>query len=282
MISEVISSPNNRWIKAARDLANSARARTKSGLIFLEGIHLCEAFLQSNFSTLPSDQEVLLVGQAFYESTAAQALVNAWHTRQGRVVMLLDKLFAEITQVENGPAIAMLVTIPEFNLDETHTCTSNDIVYLEGLQDPGNAGTILRTAAASGVIAIYASAATVSLWSPKVLRAAMGAHFSLEIRENLAMDDLFSIARQNKMSICVTTGHATKTLFETNLKPRCVWVMGNEGQGVDLDAYSLLKARTNSPVNLQFLKIPQQGVESLNVASAAAVCLYEQWRQRQV
>jgi RNA methyltransferase, TrmH family len=118
------------------------------------------------------------------------------------------------------------------------------------------------------------------MWSPKVLRSAMGAHFSLTIQEGQSIAQLFDCAQQIKASIFVTTGHASKTLFETNLKARSIWILGNEGQGVNLDEYSLAKARTASAVPLHFLKIPQQGVESLNVASAAAVCLYEQWRQR--
>jgi RNA methyltransferase, TrmH family len=280
MISEVVSSPNNRWIKAARDLATSSRARSKAGLIFLEGLHLCEAFLKSEFSNLPVDTEVMLVGQAFYETAIAQACVSAWQSRNGRVVLLLDKLFDEITQVENGPAIAMLVLTPEPLGNSIKRSSNQDMVYLDGLQDPGNAGTILRTAAACGVSAVYTSSTTVSMWSPKVLRSAMGAHFNVDIRENQSIQELFEHAQQTRLSILVTTGHAAKTVFDTDLKVGAIWVFGNEGQGVNLDDYSLVKARSSSKVPLHFVKIPQQGVESLNVASAAAVCLYEQWRQR--
>jgi RNA methyltransferase, TrmH family len=282
MISEVVSSPSNRWIKVARDLATSSRARSKAGLIFLEGVHLCESFLASQFANSPADTEVMLVGQAFYETAAAQACISTWQSRNGRVVLLLDKLFSEITQVENGPAIAMLVLTPEPVLNTRGRSVNQDVVYLDGLQDPGNAGTILRTAAACGVGAVYTSGTTVSMWSPKVLRSAMGAHFNVEIRENQSIQDIFDYAQRSQLSIIVATGHATKTLFDANLKANAVWVFGNEGQGVNLDDYSLVKARNSSEVPLHFIKIPQQGVESLNVASAAAVCLYEQWRQRNV
>jgi RNA methyltransferase, TrmH family len=280
MISEVVSSSSNRWIKSARELATSSRARSKAGMIFLEGVHLVEAFLESRFSSSPLDSEVMLVGQAFFDSAVAQKLVSNWQSRKGRVVLLLDKLFSDITQVENGPAIAMLVLTPELLIGTSSRLSNQDIVYLDGLQDPGNAGTILRTAAACGVGAVYASSTTVSMWSPKVLRSAMGAHFNLQIRENQSIEALFDYAQHSKLSILVTTGHASKSLYDINLKPGSVWVLGNEGQGVNLDDYSLMKARVQSDVPLQFLKIPQQGVESLNVASAAAVCLYEQWRQR--
>jgi RNA methyltransferase, TrmH family len=282
MISEVVSSSNNRWIKAARDLATSSRARSKAGLIFLEGLHLCEAFLESPLSNSPVDVEVMLVGQAFYETAAAQTCVSHWQSRNGKVVLLLDKLFSEITQVENGPAIAMLVLTPEYFVTPTTRSSNQDVVYLDGIQDPGNAGTILRTAAACGVSAVYTSGTTVSMWSPKVLRSAMGAHFHVAIRENQSIEELFDHAQRTELSIFVTTGQATKTIFETNLKTSAVWVLGNEGQGVNVDNYSLVKARNSSQVPLHFVKIPQQGVESLNVASAAAVCIYEQWRQRNV
>jgi RNA methyltransferase, TrmH family len=284
MISELISSPSNRWIKLATDLASSSKARKKSGLMFLEGIHLCESFLQSGLSEFPNADEVLLVGQAFFDTPNAQPLVAAWQDRNGKVVMVLDKLFASITQVENGPAIAMIVLTPESAALQDWSqpkAKLKDIVYLDGLQDPGNAGTILRTAVACGLKVIYASSTTVSLWSPKVLRAAMGAHFQLQIAENISKESVFDAAVGNKASIFVTTGQASKTIFQNDLKPKSIWVLGNEGQGVNLDDYSLVKARTHNAANLQFLKIPQQGVESLNVASAAAVCFYEQWRQRQ-
>jgi RNA methyltransferase, TrmH family len=282
MVSEVVSSASNRWIKAARDLATSSRARNKTGLIFLEGVHLCESFLATQFSNLPADTEVMLVGQAFYETAAAQACISAWQSRNGRVVLLLDKLFSDISQVENGPAIAMLVLTPELVRNPRNRSLNQDIVYLDGIQDPGNAGTILRTAAACGVSAVYTSGTTVSMWSPKVLRSAMGAHFNIEIRENQSIQEIFGQAQLTKLSILVTTGHATKTIFDADLTSGAVWVLGNEGQGVNLDDYSLIKARNSSEVPLHFVKIPQQGVESLNVASAAAVCLYEQWRQRNV
>jgi RNA methyltransferase, TrmH family len=282
MISEIVSSPNNRWIKTARDLATSSRARNKAGLIFLEGLHLCEAFLQSPRSGSPADTEVMLIGQAFFETAAAQTCVNSWQSINGKVILLLDKLFSEITQVENGPAIAMLVLTPEHFVNPSSRSANQDIVFLDGIQDPGNAGTILRTAAACGVSAVYTSGTTVSMWSPKVLRSAMGAHFHVAIRENQSIQELFDHAQQSKLSIFVTTGQATKTLFEANLKAGVIWIMGNEGQGVNVDDYSLVKARNSSQVPLHFVKIPQQGVESLNVASAAAVCLYEQWRQRNI
>jgi RNA methyltransferase, TrmH family len=120
------------------------------------------------------------------------------------------------------------------------------------------------------------------MWSPKVLRSAMGAHFNVEIREDQSIQELFEHAQRTQLSIFVTTGQAAKILFDADLKAGAIWVLGNEGQGVNLDDYSLVKARTSSKVPLHFVKIPQQGVESLNVASAAAVCLYEQWRQRSV
>jgi RNA methyltransferase, TrmH family len=284
MVSEVVSSASNRWIKTARDLASSSRARAKTGLIFLEGIHLCDAYLSSGYASFPTNIEVMLVGQAFYETGAAQSLISTWQSKNGRVVLLLDKLFEEITQVENGPAIAMLVLMPQAELNaKAKTATANtDIVYLDGVQDPGNAGTIVRTAAACGMSMICTSSTTVSMWSPKVLRSSMGAHFSIEIRENQSIEEMFEVAQQTELSIMVTTGQATKTLFDTNLKAGAIWVFGNEGQGVNLDEYSLMKDRTSNTAPLRFIKIPQQGVESLNVASAAAVCLYEQWRQRNI
>jgi TrmH family RNA methyltransferase len=141
-------------------------------------------------------------------------------------------------------------------------------LVLDRLQDPGNVGTLLRSAAALGVPQVIALKGCAALWSPKVLRSAMGAHFALHLVEGVDADALDTLA----VPLLATSSHATQALHTARLPWPCAWVLGHEGQGVD----AALLARC-----AQTLTIPQPGgEESLNVAAAGAICLYESARQR--
>jgi RNA methyltransferase, TrmH family len=272
--SEVISSSGNRWIALAKELSKSSAARQKHRLAFVEGIHLCSSFLSTQKNHTES---VLLVTQDFEQNSEVAALVLAW---QGRLLRVTEKAFASISQVQNGPGVALLASLPENkNLHET----VGDIVYLDGLQDPGNVGTIIRSAAAVGISCVVTATATVSLWAPKVLRAGMGAHFDVTLHEGVGIETLLTVISPRQ--VMLATGHGSQSVFQTDLKPACVWVFGNEGQGLDLPAYdalnhSALKHLQPKLAPFRKVQIPIQSVESLNVASAAAVCFFEQWRQR--
>jgi TrmH family RNA methyltransferase len=138
------------------------------------------------------------------------------------------------------------------------------------VQDPGNVGSILRSAAAAGIKQVYCSAGSAFCWSPKVLRAAMGAHFVLDIFENV---DLAALVAGSAVTSLATSGYATRKLYDIDLRQPVAWLFGHEGQGV---ADDLLGMATHQVV------IPHLGqVESLNVAACAAVCFFEQVRQNQ-
>jgi RNA methyltransferase, TrmH family len=135
-------------------------------------------------------------------------------------------------------------------------------VVLDRLQDAGNVGSILRSAAAFGVAQVLALKGTAGLWSPKVLRAGMGAHFGLRLIEGLQVEDLAGLT----VPLLATSSHASHRLGQDPLPWPCAWVLGHEGQGVS----AALMARCRHTV-----AIPQPGgEESLNVAAAAAICLY--------
>jgi TrmH family RNA methyltransferase len=140
-------------------------------------------------------------------------------------------------------------------------------VILDRLQDAGNVGSILRSAAALGVRQVLALRGTAILWSPKVLRAGMGAHFALALHESVTIDDLGDLA----LPWVATSSHAAAVLHRTLLPQPCAWVFGHEGQGVadDVAARCALMLRIAQP----------GGEESLNVAAAAAICLHESLRQ---
>ena len=145
-----------------------------------------------------------------------------------------------------------------------------DVIVLDRVQDPGNVGTILRTAAAAGIRTVLTTAGTAACWAPKVLRAGMGGHFVLEIHENIPLEQLK--AQVGALPLAGTVLQDGQSLYATDLRRPLAWVFGNEGEGIDPELQAQLGCR---------LTIPQDpGVESLNVAASAAVCLFEQRRQR--
>jgi TrmH family RNA methyltransferase len=141
---------------------------------------------------------------------------------------------------------------------------------LEDIQDPGNIGSILRSAAAAAVSEIYLSSGCVHAWSPRVLRAGMGAHFALQIHEGV---DLAGLIERYRGTVVAAVGNAARSLYSVDLRREVALLFGNEGAG--------LSARLREAAHLR-VSIPMPGrVESLNVAAAAAVCLFERVRQRQ-
>lgn len=145
--------------------------------------------------------------------------------------------------------------------------TQNSL-WLDRVQDPGNVGTLLRTAAAAGIQHAYLSAGCAAAWSGKVLRSAQGAHFVLTIYEGVNFQ---TECERLSIPLVATALHDANSLYETPLPEKCVWIFGNEGQGVDAQLLAQASLR---------VFIPQQpNVESLNVAVASGICLFEQRRQ---
>lgn len=255
-----IVSRENPHFKALKKLCLSGRERRKAGKILLDGMHLIESYLH-HFG-LPEELVVSETGQVCPE--IASFLDGG---RGGRAVTVLsDALFDELAAVETPSGIMAVAAHPHcgHGLDQ-----EADAVLLDGVQDPGNLGTILRTAASAGFRQILLSGDCAQPWSPRTLRAAMGAHFQLDIHESC---DLPAFLGGYRGSAIVTVLDAADTLYSLDLKQPVAWVFGSEGQGVRPEVANLAAQRT---------RIPMPGAtESLNVAAAAAVCLFETVRQR--
>lgn len=252
---QIRSRDNANLAAVRRALRDSGAYRRDGAAVWLEGDHLLRACLDRG---LPLQQ--VLVGESAWEQPALRALAQ----QAARVLLLPDALFAELSTLESPARIGALVDRPEPAplRDDLPT------VLLDRLQDAGNVGSILRSAAALGVAQVVALKGTAALWSPKVLRAGMGAHFALQLHEGLAPVELDAL----RQAWVATSSHATALLHRTPLPQPCVWVFGHEGQGVD----AALQARCTLT-----LRIAQPGgEESLNVAAAAAICLHESVRQR--
>lgn len=267
-MSRKISSRDNPAFKQLLRITASARERRQLGVSFIEGIHLCESYLGRfgvprqvvHTDAALADPQVRALVEAARDAGPAELL-------GGRCVELGAGLFGELSQVEHGIGIAYVIDTPADRLPEV---IDADALYLDGLQDPGNVGTILRTCAAVGVNRVITAPGTAWCWSPKVLRAGMGAHFALEIHESIAWDRVLPLLRLPMMA---TAAQSRQTVWQADLRAPRLWLFGSEGSGLDPERQA---------PGLQWVSIPQRpAVESLNVAVAAAVCLFEQMRQRE-
>lgn len=256
-----IQSRDNAQYKALRQLASNAQARKKSGRTLLEGIHLCDAWLQHRGAPL-----TCVVSDSAQTHPEVVTVIDACRSLQVPILLLPDALFSSLSQVDHGIGLLFVIDTPVSSAPEL---LAGAAVLLDGVQDPGNLGSILRTTAAAGIRLVCCGPGTVLAWSPKVLRAGMGAHFVLDIRENI---DLQALVASATVPVFATGTQGATSLHAMDLRSPCAWLFGNEGRGI---ASSLLKRCT------QQVYIPQQStVESLNVAASAAICLFEQVRQQ--
>lgn len=261
-MEQIITSASNPAIKRLRKLASSSKYRREENAYIAEGAHLVKSFL----GTGGVPEICFYAKSALGNPEVAETLANP-PIATSRQLVIADSLFESITSLHAQVGIGLVFKAPEAaeapSLDDT-------TVVLDDVQDPGNVGTILRTAAAANIKSVILSAGSASPWSPRALRAGMGAQFSLEVHENI---DLAGALKQATIPVIATNlSPESKNLYELDLKGPVAWVFGSEGQGV---SSQLLDAATVS------VTIPQasSAVESLNVAAAAAICLYEQYRQ---
>ena len=249
-----ITSRDNPLLARLRRLAQDPAAYRKMGAVWLEGDHLCRALRQR---ALPAAQA--LVSESAWQDGALRELA----TWAPRVALVPDALFAGVSALESPAGIGFVLDAPLPAPLQAGVAT----VVLDRVQDAGNVGSILRSAAALGVAQVIALKGTAALWSPKVLRAGMGAHFALGLIEGVEAETLDALG----VPLLATSPHAAQTIDRVQLPRPCAWVVGHEGQGVQA---ALLQRCALA------LRIPQPGgEESLNVAAATAICLYESLRQ---
>lgn len=252
---KAIASRDNPLLVRLRKLASDPAAYRKLGEVWIEGEHLCAAFAQRGGVAAQA-----VITEEGWQTPALRAVAST----AASVAVIPAALMAGLSTLESPAPLAF--AMPWSGPGELDTGAPS--VVLDRLQDAGNVGNILRSASAFGFRQVIAVKGTAALWSPKVLRAGMGAHFALRLIEVAGDEALAAL----QVPMLATSSHATAAVHETRLPWPCAWVMGHEGQGVSV---SLMQRCA------QTLRIPQPGgEESLNVAAAAAVCLYEVARQR--
>jgi len=251
-----ITSRDNALLLSLRKLAQDPTGYRKAGQVWLEGDHLLRAALARGRAL----SQVVLT-EAAWQQPALREIAQ----RAARIAIVDAALMKNVTTLESPAPIGALLAVP---VEPPALLAGVPSVVLDRLQDAGNVGSVLRSAAAMGIAQVVALAGTAALWSPKVVRAGMGAHFALHLVEQQHEDALDALA----VPLVATSSHAKNTLSDAALPYPCAFVFGHEGRGVS-DA---LLARCDDT-----RRIPQPGgEESLNVAAAAAICLYEAARQR--
>jgi RNA methyltransferase, TrmH family len=232
-----------RWAKLVRD----ARLRRQERRVVVEGPNLFVAALGSGASL----EEVLVAESAL--TTHRELLEGAGCTP----VVVSDAVLKSIVESEAPQGIAVELALPS-----AAGAIAGNAVFLEAVQDPGNVGAILRSAAAFGIKTAVVDGGCADAWSAKVLRAGAGAHFGLVVRQVERLDEAMG-AFKGKL-VC-TLAHGGTPLSEADLSGTLGWIFGSEGQGVTAAVQRKAALR---------LHIPTRSVESLNVAAAAAVCFY--------
>lgn len=251
-----ITSRDNPIFKQLKRFADSARERKKEKKTLLDGVHLISAYME-----VFGEPDVLIIpeGKSSIEATGLIQSLSDIST-----VMLPTLMFAELTPVVSSTGILALVSVPQMQFPQA----PKFVVMLEDIQDPGNLGSMLRTAAAAGVDAVYLSEACTDAWSPKALRGGQGAQFVLPVVENVNIVLAMNEFRGNVYATSVRG----ESLFEQDLQKATAFVIGNEGNGLREESIVAATKTIHIPMSLG-------SVESLNAAAALAVCLFERVRQ---
>lgn len=255
---KTIRSADNPGFRELLRLARSPRALRQSALALLEGEHLCAAYAARHGAP-----RRLLVTEAGHDTPGARALLDRYPRIE--TWTLAPGLFKELAQTATPAGMLALVEVPK---PDPAPDAGASCLLLEDIQDPGNLGVLLRIAAAAGLARAWLSPHCAYAWSGKVLRAGQGAHFAIDIVEGA---DLIAVAQGFPGKRVGTVVRGGASLFETALDGPVAFLLGNEGAGLSEGLAAAVDVRLSIPM--------PGGMESLNVASAAAIVIFEKLRQ---
>lgn len=256
-----ITSASNPQVKAIRSL-HDKKGRQKEKSVLLEGIRLvtdaCESGARIRY---------FAVSESFFEKSGD--IVSKYPSE--KVIVLTDELFARVGETEAPQGLIAVAKIPDYNENEIIS-GSKRLIVLERIQDPGNAGTIIRTADAFGFDAVLLSGDSVDPFNPKVVRSTMGSLFHIPV---VVCEDIYnSIIKIKEKSVPVVAAHPRdgRPCWDVDLSRKVAIVIGNEGNGLTAQMLELSD---------EVAMIPMAGLaESLNASSAASVLIYESMRQK--
>jgi len=280
-ITKEIRSRKNPHIKLLKDLVMGGRLRRSHNAAWVEGERLCRSYFdtQTSLPILVASEKLLLADVVASAPRGVQSFREVW--------TIPADCFSEITQIESSLGWGLVIEVPipsgsndDLSNNETQPSAGRKVlmqsavVIVDRIQDPGNLGALLRSAAAAGIAQCWCITGTVDPWSPKVLRAAMGAHFQMTIRQGVNAKQAIDACRLRGCYLLSTANQPDAVSLysaELQLNQPIAWVFGQEGDGVAQEFLS----------QAQVVVIPQTAaVESLNVAVAAGICFFEMCRRQ--
>jgi len=253
----VITSSQNSKLKLVRALLGRAKERREAGMFVVEGVRLIEEAVISNWG----------VRFALYDESLSERgrlLVESLKSRGVEVEMVSENLMKSLSETETPQGIVAVLELTQLPIPSL----LNFILIPDQIRDPGNLGTLLRTAAATGVQAVLLPPETTDAFAPKVVRSGMGAHFRLPIHST-TWDDIREQAKGMQIYLAEMNG---KSCWETDLRQPLALIIGSEAEGASEEARKLATKK---------ISIPMSGnVESLNAGIAGSVLMFEVVRQR--
>lgn len=263
----IITSREHPVIKQLVKLEKSANFRKKNNLTLLDGPHLVQTYI----AVVGAPMNLIINQSRIDHDEIKQLLELIVRQKKTKIYHINDALFRHVSPVKTPTGILATIPIPVPSTNATQINQKNAFyVLLEAIQDPGNLGSILRSAAAANVNDVFLSSDCADTWSPKTLRAAMGAHFYLTIHKRCNLQTVIQ-RFSGTVKVIATALQAEKNLYQTSLTGPLAFIIGNEGHGV---------SEVISRAAGEIITVPMPGkTESLNAAAAAAICFFEKVRQ---
>ncbi|MBB6218252.1 TrmH family RNA methyltransferase [Anaerosolibacter carboniphilus] len=265
MINE-ISSPENSIVKHARQLTKR-KMREQWQEYIIEGVRIIKDALENEKSL-----KKILFCDELYETAGGEELLEELMQREILLYKIPVQLFKELSDTQNPQGIMALVSMDTYSIEDILSRDRGFYIILDRIQDPGNMGTIIRTADAAGADAIFITKGSVDLYNSKTIRSTMGSIFHLPILSTGNTSEIIALLKSQGVKIITTSLEGEKYYFEVDYREMCAIIVGNEANGVqqeDIMSSDIL------------IKIPMLGkAESLNASVAASIVMYEVVRQR--
>jgi len=265
MSSSVIKSKDNPLVRTIRLVAAQAR-RAPADLVLAEGIRVLEEATHSHCRI-----ETVMASESFGSHPREEALLAAWQSRRVAIHRAADAVLKAVSDVASMQGALALVRIPSRGLEDLPVCTDPFILCLCEIRDPGNLGTLLRSARAAGATWVASTCGSVSARNPKAVRASAGSIFHLPLVEGLQPATFINYCASREIPMYRADARCGKPCWDVELRGAGALLLGNEARGLARDFWAGIPA----------IRVPMAtGAESLNVAAAGAVLLFEACRQR--
>ncbi len=260
-----ITGRNNPLLKSIR-LVSAGSHRAPKELVAVEGVRVLEEATKAGFPF-----EAVVLSERFGIAEREKSLLAAWQSGSVRTYSIGEKLFESLSSVQTSQGAIALVRVPEPGLNDIAPAENMLILCACGIQDPGNLGTLIRAAAAAGAHMVCTTRGTVSARNPKVLRSSAGAFFHIPVVEHVETADLQAFCNARSIRLYRSDARSGVSYTVADLRSSCAIMLGNEGSGMPEEQYAGYPAIRISMA---------EGIESLNVAMAGTIILFEAFRQR--